>query len=146
VHALRQPAKVPRARPDNESNPAWDARRGTRPPDPADPNQWELDEVVIEQGVSIEASGYSTNRFKLPAGAYRAVVESQDRFGRKVTARQPLMVVAPEASLCAFKVPQFLAMPTSSVEPGRVSDAVGHGLRGRPGVHRDRAPAPIQRF
>ncbi len=119
VHALRQPERVQRAGlPGIYGYRARGLAEGSEPKDLSDPNNWELGEVVVEQGFSTDASGVITNRFRLPAGAFRAVLESQDRFGKKVTARQPLLVLDPEASRLPIKVPQLLAMPASSLEPG----------------------------
>ena len=125
VYALRQPERVQRASLGEfrHSRPG----AGDERPDLSDPNQWELAELVLEQGFSIEAAGVTTNRFKLPAGAYRAMLESQDRFGKKVTARQPLVVVDPEAPRCRAEGAPVPRPATSSVEPGgELRDALGH--------------------
>ena len=41
---------------------------------------------------STDAEGNGTLQFKLARGAYRAMLEAQDRFGKKITARRPLLV------------------------------------------------------
>ena len=55
---------------------------------------------------------------KLPAGPYRAVVETKDAFGKAVTARRQLDVLDPEAGTFAIKVPNLVAAPKWSLEPG----------------------------
>lgn len=115
VHRLRQPDKVPRAA---LGSPRRFPRGAAPAPPAADPNTWELGEVVVEQGFNAGGAGVTTNRFRLPAGPYRAVITSQDRFGRPVTALLPLMVLAPDAPKFGIKVPQHVALPKSAIEPG----------------------------
>jgi len=61
---------------------------------------------------------------KLTAGAYRAVFETQDRFGKKVTGFAPLQVLNPNADKLALKVPDLIAAPKWSLEPGEEFMAV----------------------
>jgi len=88
-------------------------------PNPADPNSWPLGEVVAEHGWTTDAGGDARFSGPLTAGAYRAVLETQDRFNKKVTAQWPIRVVDPAAKKLALKVPYLLAAPTWSVEPGQ---------------------------
>ena len=55
---------------------------------------------------------------KLEAGAYRAKFETQDRFGKKIVALLPLNVLAPEAKVFPIKIPNLVAGPKWSLEPG----------------------------
>ena len=55
---------------------------------------------------------------KLEAGAYRAKFETQDRFGKKITALLPLNVLAPEAKKFPIKIPNLVAGPKWTLEPG----------------------------
>ncbi len=87
-------------------------------PDPSNPNTWELGEMVAEQGMTTNASGTAAWTTKLEAGAYRAKFETQDRFGKKVTALLPLNVMAPESKKFPVKVPNMLVGPKWSLEPG----------------------------
>ena len=86
-------------------------------PDPSNINSWPLGEVVETRGFTTDASGKTTMKFKLPAGAYRAVLETQDRFGKKVTARAPLQVLKPEAKQFPIRIPDFVGAPKWSLEP-----------------------------
>jgi hypothetical protein len=100
-------------------------RRGVQPsrpqppaPDPSNPNTWELGEMVAEQGMTTDASGTASWTTKLDAGAYRAKFETQDRFGKKVTALLPLNVMAPDARKFPIKVANMVVGPKWSLEPG----------------------------
>jgi len=87
-------------------------------PDATNPNTWELGEVVAEQGLTTDAAGHTTWTTKLDAGAYRAKFETQDRFGKKIVALLPLNVLAPEARRFPIKIPNLVAAPKWSLEPG----------------------------
>ncbi len=87
--------------------------------DLSDPNHWPLGKVVAEKGFTTDTNGVARLSFKLAAGAYRAVVETQDRFGRKVTGRLPLQVLQPDAPKLAIRVPELLAAPAWEVQPGQ---------------------------
>jgi uncharacterized protein YfaS (alpha-2-macroglobulin family) len=85
VHALKQPATVTRAKLEDWENPSDPSDRT----DPSDPNSWDLGAVAAEQPFRTGADGTVTNTFDLGAGVYRVLLETQDRFGKKVSARLP---------------------------------------------------------
>ena len=124
VYRLKQPEKVHRA--GLGGPPYLMPRRGGTPsskapepkPDLSNPNSWELGEVAAEHGFTTDAAGKTSFSVKLPPGAYRAMLETQDRFGKKVTARLPLQVLKPDAKALPIKVPCLVATPAWSVEPG----------------------------
>ncbi len=87
-------------------------------PDPTNPNTWELGELAAEQGLTTDAAGKASWTTKLDAGAYRAKFETQDRFGKKIVALLPLNVLAPEAKQFPIKIPNLVAAPKWSLEPG----------------------------
>lgn len=130
IHALVPPERVsrgslgPPVRPDwlaLQARPGGGAGRtaGTAAePDLADPNQWPLGPLVAERGFSTDTNGVATVAVPLTAGAYRVLLETQDRFGMKVTGRRPLQVVNPAASRFGIKVPQFLDASSWEVQPG----------------------------
>ena len=91
---------------------------GLPAPDASNPNTWELGELVAEQGMTTDAAGRAAWSTKLEAGAYRAKFETQDRFGKKIVALLPLSVLAPEAKKFPIKVPNLVAGPKWSLEPG----------------------------
>jgi tetratricopeptide (TPR) repeat protein len=86
--------------------------------DLSDPNSWELGDVAVEQGFTTAADGQAKLTASLGVGVYRAMLETQDRFGRKVTGRLPLRVVQPEATRLGIKVPHLVTSPKWSMEPG----------------------------
>ncbi|MEI8372538.1 MAG: alpha-2-macroglobulin family protein [Planctomycetota bacterium] len=90
----------------------------TQAPDAANPNTWELGELVAEQGLTTDATGRTSWTTTLDAGAYRAKFETQDRFGKKIVALLPLSILAPEAKAFPIKIPNLVAGPKWSLEPG----------------------------
>jgi hypothetical protein len=73
---------------------------------------------VAIRSVRTDTTGIATATIPLPVGVYRARLETHDRFGRMVTAELPLRVLDPDAGRCAIPVPDLLAAPAWSVEPG----------------------------
>ncbi len=55
--------------------------------DPADVNSWQLGDMVSAIDVATNDKGQATANVKLGAGVYRALLETQDRFGKAVTAQ-----------------------------------------------------------
>jgi hypothetical protein len=116
VHALRQPAAVERAPLQRES--IW-WRRETPPADPTNPDSWENDMEIARQAFTSAADGTAKNVFKLPAGIYRVSVETEDRFGKNVTARETVEVVDPSARRYGVRVANRVAAAKWTVEPGQ---------------------------
>jgi hypothetical protein len=116
--------------------------------DLSDPNNWPLGEVVAEKGFTTDTNGVAKLSFKLPAGAYRAVLETQDRLGKKVTGRLPLQVLQPEATKLAIKIPQLLAAPDWVRQPGQEFMALwGTGYEtGRAFVEIEQRHELVQRY
>ncbi|HPA16693.1 MAG TPA: alpha-2-macroglobulin family protein [Verrucomicrobiae bacterium] len=114
IHRLKEPERVPRAALDRPHRP-WGQ---TQKPDPSDPNTWALDDVAIERPFATDAKGKAALSFELKVGLYRAVLEGEDAFGKKVTAQLPLHVLRPSAEKLLAKVPQLLEAPKWTVEPG----------------------------
>jgi hypothetical protein len=118
VYHLRQPEKVRRGPLQNPNQ--WFIAADDKEPeaDPSNPNSWPLGKVAGEAQLSTDAKGDAKLSFKLEPGAYRALLETQDRFGKKVTARLPLQVLDPTAKKLAIKVPSLVASPSWKLEPG----------------------------
>ena len=121
VYRLRQPEQVVR--------PGWEGPeprsldvRGAFPG--SDPFSWPAGALVAEQGLATGAEGEHTAEVELPVGMYRAVFETQDRFGKPVKAELPLRVLDPAAERLAIKVPDLLAAPSWSMQPGQEFVAV----------------------
>lgn len=127
VHRLQQPDHV--HRPDLQG-PRPLPRRGRGPepvapkPDPANPKTWELGEVVATLPFTTDAAGKAELSAKLDAGAYRAVLETADKFDKRVTAREQVTVLDPDAKELKVKVPHLFAAPKWTLEPGQEFRAV----------------------
>lgn len=126
VHRLKQPEKVIR-----KSLQGFFPRRGILPPvdgpsekDPSDPNSWELDELVQKIEFSTNEKGEAESECKLGAGEYRAILETTDRAGKKVTALLPLRVLDLNAKSFPIKVAHHFDGKSWSVEPGEEFVAV----------------------
>ena len=96
-----------------------DADQGDAGKDLSSLNNWPLGKVVMEKGFTTDTNGVAKLPFKLAAGAYRAVLETQDRFGKRVTGRLPLQVLQPSATKLAIKIPHLLAAPDWEPQPGQ---------------------------
>ena len=92
--------------------------------DPSNPESWALGEEVASKDVETDAAGKGLATFKLPAGFFRVMAETVDRFGKKVTARLPVKVIKPDAKSLALKLPNLVAAPKWSLEPGQEFSAI----------------------
>ena len=146
VHRLKQPDQVHRPYLDDMSG----YRSGSMPekPDLSDPASWEPGDVVEEKGFTTDAEGKATMSVKLDVGVYRVTLETQDRFGKAVTARQDLRVLQPDDTKLAIRIPSLLAGPKWSLEPGQEFMALwGTGYdEGRAFVEIEHRHQMIQRF
>ncbi|MEX0715858.1 MAG: MG2 domain-containing protein, partial [Planctomycetaceae bacterium] len=131
VHRLVPPESVQRPelpgvyRPRRMVAQAGKAVDGENPdPDLSDPKQWPLGDVVSEHAFETDAKGTAKLEVALKAGAYQAVLETQDRFGKPVAARLNVQVIDPGAEKLALKIPFLLAAPKWSLEPGEELTAV----------------------
>ncbi|MFW6279445.1 MAG: alpha-2-macroglobulin family protein, partial [Planctomycetota bacterium] len=88
------------------------------------PNTWPLDEVVSEEEFATDEAGKYVSEFELQAGAYRAVLETEDRFGADVSAELPLIVMDPDADHLTIPTPYLFTIRNESVEPGETFEAL----------------------
>ncbi len=122
IYALDAPARVQRAFLSGAE--PWRYRRefvGAAPgvgEDLSNPDNWPLGKVVEEKSFTTGTNGLATLSFKLTTGAYRAVLTTQDRFGRKVTSRLPIQVLQPGAPSFAIKIPNLFTAPEWELQPG----------------------------
>ncbi len=133
IHTLKQPDKVirgelpagsyysglPSARSAVDSSTSSPAK-----PDASDPDTWNPATLIIEKTFKTDDTGQVTIPVPLKAGVYRATVETKDRFGKLVTARQTIQVVDPTAKRFGVRIANYLAAPTWSVEPGETFTAL----------------------
>jgi len=142
IYRLKQPAEVIRP----EFFDSWQDRERLDPDGPPPepilpvrqrgllehratwPKRWDSGELVHTAEFKSDGHGKAAISVKLPAGAYRAVVETADRFNKPVTARTALLVLDPGAERLAIKVPVVFASPSWSVESG--SEFVFHWATG----------------
>ncbi|MCL4179482.1 MAG: hypothetical protein KJ072_17270 [Verrucomicrobia bacterium] len=132
VFKLKAPAKVHR-RPLRQEHTPWvysegsdasDGSNGSDASDLSDPANWELGEQVAEKGFTTSAEGVTEMKWSLPVGAYRAMLETQDRFGKRATAQLRLEVLDPRASRLGIRVANLLKAPSWTLEPGQTLEAV----------------------
>ncbi len=121
IHALKQPDKVVRDGLNyyyrNYPRPGADANQEPKP-DPSKPQSWELGDVVLSTDFATNGNGKTDAKTKLAPGIYRAILETTDKFGKKVTARYQFTVVNPTADKFPVKIPNLIAAPKWSVEVG----------------------------
>lgn len=87
-------------------------------PDLSQPNNWPLGKVISEKSFTTDKEGKATLEFKLKGSAYRAILETRDRFGKKVTGKLPLQVLRPKDNKLTIKIPHHIATQKFSFEPG----------------------------
>lgn len=143
IYSLKEPDSVPRASLNGRSprpGPLPSSRNGDganivdgSSVVTSDPDSWPLGEVVAERNVETGEDGRAEAEFELEAGAYRAIFETRDRFGKEVKALLPLTVLDPDAKNLDLKVPQIVSAPQWTAQPGDTFTAVwGTGYdRGR---------------
>jgi uncharacterized protein YfaS (alpha-2-macroglobulin family) len=149
VYRLKEPERVQRPDILNAVQPRRrGASNGNPSPDPADPRSWETGEQAATASFETNAAGTATVAVRLPAGPYRAVLESQDRFDKPVTTRLQLFVLDPAATKFSVKVPNHVAAPRWSVEPGQEFMALwGTGYdRGRAFIEIERGGEVVKSF
>ncbi len=114
VYGLQQPDKVVRPRLVSTGSG----------PDASDPNTWELAGLIHEELFATDAAGQKTIPVLLQAGIYRVMLQTQDRFGKPVTARRTVHVMDPQATHFGMRIANHLAAPKWSVEPGELFTAL----------------------
>ena len=92
--------------------------------DTSDPNTWELADLIYEEHFTTNATGQTVIPLVLQAGIYRVILQTQDRFGKPVTARHTIHVVDPEATHFGLRIANYMAAPKWSLEPGEMFDAL----------------------
>ncbi|MCX7009037.1 MAG: MG2 domain-containing protein, partial [Kiritimatiellaeota bacterium] len=116
-YALKQPDKVERATLKREYY--WWPKPSAEPPkDPANPDSWENGRAVAEKTFQTDAKGKVEISASLPAGIYRAALETKDRFGKPVTARLTVQVADPREQRFGIKLANRFAAQKWTVEPG----------------------------
>ena len=118
VYKLKEPQRV---HPSPLNNMQWWVQEidpSEVEPDMSNPFNWQESELVSEKGITTTKDGIAELDFKLKVGCYRAVFETVDKYGKKVTAREQFTVVDTSADKFGVKIPNILTAPRWSVEPG----------------------------
>lgn len=122
IYSLQAPDKVQRA--ELSERQPWRYRWGPMPDDNdntgtnlSNPNSWPLGKIVSELSFATSTNGATNLSIKLPTGVYRAVLETQDRFGKKVTGKLPIQVLQPASPQLAIRIPSLLAAPEWKSRP-----------------------------
>jgi uncharacterized protein YfaS (alpha-2-macroglobulin family) len=123
IYALQQPARVERA-PLQRQHYWWGNSADEPKTDPSNPDSWGPDTVVAERAFTTDAAGKTQVATPLKVGIYRAALETKDRFGKTVTARQTVQVVDPQERHYGVKLPNLFTSPKWSVEPGEKFSAL----------------------
>lgn len=150
IHALKQPVQVARA-PLAREYPYWHTRwrQTVEPPiDPTNPDSWKNAAFIAHRPFKTDAEGRAEIGVPLSAGIYRVSLETKDRFGKAVTARHTVQVLDPSATRYGMKIPNHLAAPKWSVEPGEEFKALwgtGYGT-GRAFVELESAGKVLKRY
>ena len=117
VYHVRQPDKVHRRSLDGQNYRP--NRPGAAPrADLSNPNSWPLGDVAVEENFATGAAGNAQILATLAAGMYHVKIETEDCFGKTVTAELPLQVLDPDAQQLVLKVSSLVAAPRWSLEPG----------------------------
>ncbi len=121
IHALAQPDKVARPDIDGGYYPRFRAGAAANEdplPDPSKPASWALGDAVFTSAFETNGNGKADVKTKLAPGIYRAILETTDKFGKKVTARYQFTVLNPDADKFNVKLPNVVNSPKWSVEVG----------------------------
>jgi len=131
VYALQSPDNVHRAQLSPQNNWSYRSRSLGKPAsgsvedeDLSNPNNWPLGKVVGERGFTTDTNGAAKLSFKLGQGVYRVILETQDRFGKRVTGQLQVQVLKPADNHLAIEVPSLLAAPVWQVQPGEDFEAL----------------------
>ena len=108
IYSLKQPDKVIRSSMGSTG----------QEPDPSNPETWELADLVSEHSFQTDADGQAMLSVDLEAGIYRALLQTQDRFGKSVAAQHTIHVVDPQVKHFNVHIANHFAAPAWSVEPG----------------------------
>lgn len=129
VFRLQAPKTVVRSELPGGSPWRWEYLRETksttdRPePDWANESTWPNADLVFDKGFETNAEGSTELESTLPAGIYRARVESKDAFGKEVHAEAIVRVLDPDSRQFPIKIADSLSAAAWTVEPG--SDFLG---------------------
>lgn len=117
-------------------------------PDPSNPMGWPEGDVAATLPFTTQADGSVKLNAELSVGLYRAVVETQDKFDKPISAKAQFSVLDPEAKQFTIRIPNLLAAPQWTLEPGATFSALwGTGYKtGRAYVEIEHRGSILQSF
>jgi uncharacterized protein YfaS (alpha-2-macroglobulin family) len=147
IHRLTPPDKVHRPPHDDGFVHYSDPARNPPEKDLSNPDSWENGEVVQTDQFTTDDKGEATVPVKLATGAYRAMLETKDAFGKTVKAQTLVLVVDPAAEKFPVCVPFYAGAP-EEMQPGSEFTAVwGTGYdKGRAFIEVEQNGKALQRF
>jgi len=86
--------------------------------DLSDYRNWPVGESVAQQPFETTAEGTSELDFELGPGAYKAILETQDKFGNPVSAEFPFLTLDPNSENLQIKLPHLFLVKSTSLQPG----------------------------
>ena len=108
VYFLKSPDKVHRAQLSGRDYLyRYFSNRLEAPADLSRINAWEKGELAWEQELTTDGSGNKVAEVELAAGAYKAIYETTDPYGQKVTAEIPFLVIEPDNKKFNVKIPSY---------------------------------------
>lgn len=120
IYSLKQPDQVVRApMSPQDYGPIVPLTSKAPPQDMSRPASWPLGAVVFEATFKTDAAGNHKLDMELPAGIYRAVLSTADRFGQKVAAELPMEVFDLKAPQWNVRLPNRVQFEKPSIEPGQ---------------------------
>ncbi len=136
IYRLKEPAMVlrtdilgqrilpaPRGRASGPGRPAKLATPSVIP-DPSNQSTWALAEVVSNSDFATAADGKQEVSLRIERGLYRAILESQDKYGKPVKSELNIRVVDPSANKLGLKLANLLAAPKWELQPGEKLAAI----------------------
>ncbi|HUR53338.1 MAG TPA: alpha-2-macroglobulin family protein, partial [Gemmataceae bacterium] len=118
VFKLKQPTQVTRPEIDGGRRVPRPVKGQEPKPDASRPVSWELGEVAFSADFTADGAGKAVVNARLPAGIYRAVVDSADKFGKAVSGKAIVQVLNPQADKFPVKVANVVTAESWKVEPG----------------------------
>ena len=93
-----------------------DALKGVK--ETADWKQWPIGKTAEKKPFITDGKTAQKIDVKLPPGAYKAILTTNDRFGNKVRAMLPIMVADAASKKFGVRTPEYFVSKSVSVEPG----------------------------
>ena len=128
IYALSQPLRPVRTPLiNNEAGEDPDLSRPQGGPSTNDLSRienWPIGAQVSRQSFKTGTNGETKLSITLPAGAFKAVLETKDRFGKAVRGERILQVFNPDSTRAAIRLPSMLAAKSWKLEPGEEFQAL----------------------